>query len=808
MIVNAWRQFEYPPDYFTAAVGDNSRIYQEVDILHYTIDANFLLGASYPDTGYLEAVTTIEGQAKGETLDELIIDFYENITINSLKLNDVEFSNYVRSDDKIWMDLSSDPLDPAEAFEITVDYTRIYGSAYQGIMFRTHGDTDTPAICSIDQPYRSPQWWPCFDYPGDKATADIYMTYPDWMTAVSNGLLQSEVDNGDGTKTTHYRENYQAYTSALSVAMTDYVTWSDTYVSPLDGTTMPLVYYAFPEDAAKAMIDFDVTADAIVYFAQIYGEYPFINEKYGIAETPNTFGSLEHQTITSLTRTATQREDNWAVIVHELAHQWWGDWVTCYTWNHLWLHEGFATYSEVLFHEHDTGEPAGPFMALEYDDGEYDGYLRGTVYTEDEHLFNPFYEIGAVYEKAGWVLHMLRHMMGDTAFFDAAKTFGANHAHSTAVTDDLKVVLEAEYGSSLDEFFDQWLYTPYRPIYSVMYENATRPGGYKVCIILDQTQEHMVQDIDTTPLRDYYSMPIDFTVHYTDATTETFTVTNNQRLQTFQLLTTKEPDFTVLDEESNILKVVEVQASDEDGIPGDGDNNGTPGDNPCAGGATEDCDDNCPAVANAGQEDEDNDATGTACDNCPATPNGPNAGTCITGTSGIPCSTNEECGAGGLCSLNQENFDLDSEGDACDSDDDNDGIPDGSDLCQFDADNDSDGDGICGNLDNCPVHDNAGQEDTFPPGGNNIGDACECEGNFDCDEDCDGTDAATFKIDFGRSIFFNPCTNDARCNGDFDCDSDCDGTDAARFKEDFGRSIFSNPCPTCTVGDWCSYPGG
>lgn len=695
---HAWRQSEYPPDYFAAAEGDNARIYQEVDILHYTIDAKFFLGASYPDTAYLEAVTTIDGQAKAETLDELIIDFYENITINSLQLNDVEFSTYTRSDDKIWMDLSSDPLDPGEVFEVTVDYTRVYGSAYQGIMFRSHGDTDIPAICSIDQPYRSPQWWPCFDYPGDKATADIYMTYPDWMIAVSNGLLQSEVDNGNGTKTSHYREDYQAYTSALSVAMTDYVTWTDTYVSPLDGTTMPLEYYAFSEDSAKAMVDFDVTADAIVYFAQIYGEYPFINEKYGIAETPNSFGSLEHQTITSLTRTATQRDLNWDVIVHELAHQWWGDWVTCYTWNHLWLHEGFATYSEVLFHEYDTGEPAGLFMALEYDDGEYDGDLRGTVYTEDEHLFNPFLELGAVYEKGGWVLHMLRHMMGDTAFFNAAKTFGANHAHSTAVTDDLKIVLEAEYGSSLDAFFDQWIYTPYRPIYSVMYETATRPGGYKVSIILDQTQGHMVQDLSGTPLRDYYSMPIDFTVHYTDATTEIFTVTNNQSSQIFQLLTTKEPNNTVLDEGSNILKVVEVLASDNDGVLGDGDNSGILGDNPCVGGAIEDCDDNCPDLYN-------------------------------------------------------------------------------------------------------PT-----QEDNLPPGGNGIGEACDCEGNFDCDEDCDGTDAANFKLDFGRSPFSGPCTNENQCKGDFDCDVDVDGTDAALFKLDFGRSGFSNPCPACIVADWCSYP--
>ena len=117
----------------------------------------------------------------------------------------------------------------------------------------------------------------------------------------------------------------------------------------------------------------------------------------------------------------------------------------------------------------------------------------------------------------------------------------------------------------------------------------------------------------------------------------------------------------------------------------------------------------------------------------------------------------------------------------------------------------SDGDGIFIN-DNCPYHYNPEQVDTCPPQGNGIGDACDCEGNFDCDTDCDGTDAATFKVDFGRSIFGDPCEEGDPCNGDFDCDGDCDGTDVALFKVDFGRSSFNDPCPACVVGEWCNYP--
>ena len=120
---------------------------------------------------------------------------------------------------------------------------------------------------------------------------------------------------------------------------------------------------------------------------------------------------------------------------------------------------------------------------------------------------------------------------------------------------------------------------------------------------------------------------------------------------------------------------------------------------------------------------------------------------------------------------------------------------------------DEDGDALVDTEDNCVRYYNPGQEDTYPPTGNDIGDLCDCEGNFDCDEDCDGSDAATFKLDFGRSIFFEPCTNTERCNGDFDCDEDCDGTDAAKFKEDFGRSQFNNSCPLCDIEfDWCTYP--
>jgi len=202
--------------------------------------------------------------------------------------------------------------------------------------------------------------------------------------------------------------------------------------------------------------------------------------------------------------------------------------------------------------------------------------------------------------------------------------------------------------------------------------------------------------------------------------------------------------------------------------------------------------DNCPNVINQNQEDTDNDLLGNACDNCPA-----------------------------IYNPNQEDADGDRIGDACDP-------------CPNDFNNDIDGDGICGDIDNCPStpngpslgtciignigltctsHDDCGevgycsknQEDSYPPLGNNCGDACECEGNFDIDDNVDGSDASGFKHSFGRNSGNRACTNGDPCKGDFLCDGDVDGTDASKFKSDFGRNVGNKPCPPCHTVPWCQY---
>ncbi|MCX5904095.1 MAG: M1 family aminopeptidase [Proteobacteria bacterium] len=538
--------------------GENPRIFQNLDVKNYTMNLDFDVSGSK-----LDAQVTITGAALDEKLDQIIVDFYDDVPISAVKFNGGNFTQFERKNNKVYCDLSASPVNPNAEFSITFSYTFPLSSQFtHGIVLRDQNGT--PAVCSSGQPYGNSGWWPCFDYPSDKATVDVHITCPENLIAVSNGALQgAPIKNGDGTQTVYWKESHPLYTSAFAVAISGYETWQDSYVSPLDGTVMPLYFYAFPEDAQKARNDYTLyTKEALPVFATRFGEYPFIDEKYGVLESPFSRGSLEHQTITHLTYKATQAESNWDVVVHELGHQWWGDWVTCKTWNHVWLQEGLATYAEVLFNESYTGEAPGVFMAKNYDDGLYDGILAGTPYSED--ISQPWDEYNAVYEKGGWVLHMLRNMLGDEPFFKALQDYGKSHAYGAVETDDLRAAMESAYGVSLAPFFDQWVYTPFRPVYQ--YEFSASPvwgGKYQVDLLLYQAQAHKIKNLAGEEVRDYYLMPLDVTLQFKDGSSQTFTVYNSSRRQRFQFMVDKEPASVAIDQDIKILKVAETPIADK-----------------------------------------------------------------------------------------------------------------------------------------------------------------------------------------------------------------------------------------------------
>ncbi|HKP87142.1 MAG TPA: M1 family metallopeptidase [Blastocatellia bacterium] len=512
---------------------------QPLDVKHYRLQIRL-----DPDSPSLAGTVTIEGETRAPST-AISIDAEDNLIIDAVRLDGAARA-FHRASDRVTINFSG-PIPAGRAFNVAVDYHGVPVVANRlggGMLVARHGPNNVVVMASLSEPYAAPSWWPCIDDASDKATAEIEATVPKGYVAASNGVLVKTESNGNQAKTFFWREDYPLSTYLVSVAATNYEKFEDTYTA-LDGTKMPLAYYVYPEHFELAQLKFAVTRRAMEIFAPLFGEYPFLNEKYGMAEFPWS-GGMEHQTLTSLggSVVGSLASSNQSIIAHELAHQWWGDLVTLRTWDDIWLNEGFATYSEILFFERFSNLDPGELLSSSYDDGKMSGKLGGTVTAED--AADPFDDTGAVYRKGAFTLHMLRHVMGDQAFFDALKDYRQRFAFSNASTKDFQQVCEQHYGAALDWFFSQWIYARGRPFYKV--STDIRPSEVSVTIKQKQSQE--------IPGRaeSVYVMPVDLTIHYEDGSKETRVVKNDARKQTFTFNVSKRAVSVGFDEGRWILK--------------------------------------------------------------------------------------------------------------------------------------------------------------------------------------------------------------------------------------------------------------
>ncbi|MDH5742535.1 MAG: M1 family metallopeptidase, partial [Candidatus Aminicenantes bacterium] len=328
--------------------------------------------------------------------------------------------------------------------------------------------------------------------------AELHITVPLNMIAVSNGSLIDVIENSDSTVTFVWQEDYPISTYLLSVAATNYVAFYDDYFS--GAKTMEVHYYAYPEHLTQAHEDFSVTVPMIEFYSDLFGEYPFLDEKYGMAEIPGG-ASMEHQTCTSLSSalvTGAHMYD-W-IIAHELAHQWWGDLVTLTDWADIWLNEGFATYSDALWYEHLYG-----FDGLKSRMADFKRIYFTQHQGPDHPIYNPplghlFCEIE--YEKGAGVLHMLRFVVGDSNFFSILRKYAQDYAYSNATTEEFRSVCEIIYGADLKWFFDQWIYRAGYPTYQFGWAYS---GGNRVRVVINQTQKDL--PLFKTPLEIQFVFP-------------------------------------------------------------------------------------------------------------------------------------------------------------------------------------------------------------------------------------------------------------------------------------------------------------
>jgi aminopeptidase N len=309
-------------------------------------------------------------------------------------------------------------------------------------------------------------WFPCYDYPNNRSTSEVIATVPERFTAVSNGaLVENRHDPAARTRTFHFRHDVPHSAYLITLAAAEFATIEDRA-----GAT-PVLYYVQPGREDDARRAFGNTPKMIEFFERKIG-VPYPYAKYAqVAVSDFIFGGMENTSAT--TQTTDTMHDARAhldftsdpLVAHELAHQWWGDLLTCRDWSHAWLNEGFATYFEAMWCEENLGADEFAWN-LRQDRGGYfeeDGHhyrrpivcnrYRAPIELFDRHL----------YEKGSLVLHMLRRETGDALFFKALNLYCTRHRGRNVITQDLQRAFDDATGRNLDFFFDQWVYKEGHP---------------------------------------------------------------------------------------------------------------------------------------------------------------------------------------------------------------------------------------------------------------------------------------------------------------------------------------------------------
>ena len=480
----------------------------KINVLKYNLNIDL-----YPDQKLLKGDVVITGIVLDTTIKQIDLNFYDNMNISLLTLNGVK-SGYLNKGTRLSIPYFHTPSD---TFVIRIKYAgtpkRVGFSSF--VFGELNGMSCT---YNLNEPNYASTWFPCNDIPSDKALVDIRITNDSSEVSASNGLLMGITTNGS-RRTYHWKSNYPISTYLICLFSSDYKTFSQQYISLNKQDTMAIDYYVFPNQLDEAKIDFQDQPDMIKFFAKTFGEYPFIKEKYGVAEFLWELGAMETQTLTGIGSNFIGGNKLFEdVYSHELSHHWWGDAVGPKTWKDIWLNEGFASYCEVLYKEHIGGFNALKSAML----SKYRDNFFGTLYNPKD-LFGQ-----TVYEKGAWVLHMLRHEVGDSTFFKILRSYFQTYKYKNASTSDFENICEKISGKDLKQFFNQWVFDG-SGIINVDFTWYTNNNN--LTFDLNQTQSGYKD----------YQFPLDVKIVYKDNSEETKTIFVDKRHQSFVFPVTKEP---------------------------------------------------------------------------------------------------------------------------------------------------------------------------------------------------------------------------------------------------------------------------
>lgn len=478
----------------------------DVDVRHYAIDITLPRSGSE-----IRATAELTVTPLKTPLGSLVLDFGK-LTIDEISV-DGKAVRWTRDGDRLTIAAKRATLDP---FRVRIAY---HGKPSDGLVLQKnkHGDF---GVFADNWPNRARQWFPAVDHPSDKATVEFRVTAPDAFDVIANGTLVESASLQNGTKWWHWSEATPIPVHCMVVGATEFA-----IVRAGEDDGIEVTYYLYPRDREGGARQFGRATEMLDFYSEIVGPYPY--DKLAIVESSTRFGGMENASAIFLDEKRIRGEESLEQLVaHEIAHMWFGDSVAQRDWHDIWLSEGFATYFSALFFEHADGpEAMRRIMSSNRDD-----YLRDPVFAtrpiHDPAITNLTKLLSAVtYDKAAWVLHMLRGIVGDDAFFDGIREYYAAYRNGNASTAELRAIMERHAKQPLGWFFQQWIYGPGHPVFATSWKwNSgklevdvvqTQPGtvfrtpavlevrnasgAHRESVVIDDRNERFELDSDVEP---------------------------------------------------------------------------------------------------------------------------------------------------------------------------------------------------------------------------------------------------------------------------------------------------------------------
>ncbi|MFQ5742184.1 MAG: M1 family metallopeptidase [Acidobacteriota bacterium] len=519
--------------FWTPALADDYPRNQNVDVLHY----GFHLTLSDSSDEILgEASITVRFRAAG--VSEFGLDLVgrradsTGMTVISVGRNDTSL-DYSHQHDRLIVHMVS----PSGT-----DERRTYAITYRGIpadgLIISENKYGERTFFGDNWPDRARNWLPTVDHVSDKATVDFIVDAPDHYQVVANGLPVEETDLSSNRRRTHWRNTVPIPTKVMVIGVARFAVQYVDHVGRI-----PVESWVYPQDRDAGFYDYAVAVQVLTFFNGHIGPYPYA--KLANVQSKTRYGGMENAgNIFYNERSVTGNRRAERTIAHEIAHQWFGDSVTENDWHHVWLSEGFATYFAQLYVEFTYGREEmirGMRQARQRVISFFKDNPDLAVVAPSIKDLNKLLNANS-YQKGGWVLHMLRHLVGDEAFWKGIHAYYRQYRDANALTEDFQRVMEETSGEELGWFFRQWIYQPGQPEYQGFWHYDETSG--QLTVTLNQVQEN----------GSFFKMPVDLAIHTEDeAATRREVVQLDQIENTFTFALDAPPTSVELDPDTWML---------------------------------------------------------------------------------------------------------------------------------------------------------------------------------------------------------------------------------------------------------------